>query len=66
MHKSNYIFTEGTTKFCTPEQATKRYHLTRQVIVEIAKEGGALLKIGRSTRIDVDALDRYLRKEYTI
>lgn len=66
MHKATYVFTEGTTKFCTPEQATKRYHLTRQVIVEKAKEGNALLKIGRSTRIDVDALDRYLREEYTI
>lgn len=49
----------------TMEQAKERYSLCYQTIMKLAKESGALIKIGKSTRFNRQKLDEYITREYT-
>lgn len=54
----------NNARFVTPEMAKRRYNLCRENIIKLAKESGALVKYGRSVRVDVEKMDAYLINEY--
>ena len=45
------------TKLITYEQASERYQLGRTSLIRIANECGAIRKIGRSVRLNLDVMD---------
>ena len=47
-------------RFVKHPQAMKRYSMCRNSIDKIAREAGALIKIGRSVFIDIEKLDDYM------
>lgn len=53
-----------TAQFLTLPQAQKRMNLCRGTVQALAEESGALLRIGRSVRVDISRLETYVRKEY--
>ena len=61
MHKRQYSnkITEKT-KYITFEQGTERYSLGRTTLMKIAKENGALCKIGKSSRLKLDKMDEIM------
>lgn len=60
MHKSN--FSSEITKLATVPQAMERYKLSRNQMMKFAKSENALIRFGRSVRIDVCVLDEAIRK----
>ena len=63
MNKPQYLNEEAP--FITVEMAKSRYNLCKEKIVQLAKESGALIRYGRTTRVNVKKLDDYFIKEYT-
>jgi hypothetical protein len=49
-------------RFLTVKMASERYNICPNLIRSTARDGGALLKIGKSVRIDTEKLDKYLDK----
>lgn len=45
------------TRYITYEQASERYQLGRSSLIKIANECGAIRKIGRSVRLNLDVMD---------
>lgn len=45
------------TKYITFEKASERYQLGRTSLIRIANECGAIRKIGRSVRLNLDVMD---------
>ena len=45
------------TKLITYEQASERYQLGRSSLIKIANECGAIRKIGRSVRLNLEVMD---------
>lgn len=56
MKKSN--FNDIITKLATVEQAKERYKLSRNKLIEIAKNENAVRRFGKAVRIDVNVLDK--------
>ena len=50
----------GEVLLITYKQAMKRYSLGLSTVIELAKESNALIKIGKSARINVQKMDDYL------
>ena len=65
MRKSNKQITENSL-LITPALAAERYNLNRGSVVQLAKQGGAFLKIGKNARIDIRKMDDYIREQYTV
>ena len=61
MHKPSY--SNEITKLATVKQAIERYKLGRTALVDYATKVGALRKIGRSVRIDIEVFDKALESE---
>lgn len=51
-------------RFVTTDIARERYNLCREKLIKLAREAGALIKYGRTVRIDVEKLDSYFVREY--
>lgn len=51
--------------FITAEQAVRRYNMSREKIVALAKEADASIKYGNIKRYDKAKIDAYLAKEYS-
>lgn len=58
MNKPKY--TNTITKYATVNMATERYKLSKALIIMLAKKYHALIRIGRSVRIDIEKLDKAL------
>ena len=57
MHNENYTKGKDVTKLGTLEEATARYRLGATTVRKVAKELGALYKIGRVVRVDIPKMD---------
>lgn len=44
----------------TVNQAKERYKLSRNLLLKIAEDNGAVRRIGRTVRIDVPAMDKVI------
>ena len=55
-----------SARYITVDQATKYYNFSRNTIYKLAKESGALIKYGRTSRVDTFTVDNYLSKEYGV
>ena len=49
-------------KFIRPKEATRIYSLSRTFVEEIARESGAMYKIGKVVLINVKAFEDYLEQ----
>ena len=49
-------------KFIRPKEATRIYSLSRTFIEQIARESGAMYKIGKVVLINVKVFDEYLER----
>ena len=58
MNKPNY--TASITKYATVKMATERYKLSKASVIKMAKKHHALIRIGRSVRIDIEKLEKAL------
>lgn len=56
MNKAGY--SNNVSKLATVEQAVERYKLGRTKLMQVAEVNGAVRRIGRSVRIDVEVLDK--------
>ena len=65
MRKTNRQITENSL-LITPAMASERYNLNRGSVVQLAKQGGAFLKIGKNARIDIRKMDDYIHEQYTV
>lgn len=62
MQKST--FNELLTKLATVQQARERYKLSRNSLMKIATEAGAIRRFGRSVRIDIETLDKAVNENF--
>ena len=51
-------------KFLPPDIAKDHFNLSRNLLMKIASEAGAVFKYGRTVRIDIEQLERYYRNNY--
>ena len=58
MKTANYSWEVG--KLATLPMVKERYKLGRDALIRIATESGAIRKIGRSLRFDVQKMDAYI------
>lgn len=56
MNKHSY--SNNVSKLATVEQAKDRYKLSRNLLMQIAEDNGAVRRFGRSVRIDIPAMDK--------
>lgn len=47
-------------------EATRNYQLDRRIIIEVAKECGALYKINTITLIEMDTFEPYFREKFLV
>lgn len=59
MNKASY--SDDISKLATVNQARERYKLSRNLLLKIAEDNGAVRRIGRAVRIDVPAMDKAIR-----
>ena len=52
-------------RLITTDMAVRRYNLNRNKILEIGRASGALLKIGKLSRFDVEKMDKYMLETYS-
>ena len=55
MNKPKY--SNNVVKLATMEQARERYKLSRNLLLKIAEDNGAVRRIGRTVRIDIPRMD---------
>ena len=66
MHKASISRSENIeVKYMKTDQAMKRYSMCRNSLDSTAREAGALIKLGRSVFIDVQAMDKYMTGHVT-
>ena len=53
-------FTERITKLATVEQAKDRYKISRLTLMKHAEKCGAVVRFGKSVRINVDKMDAWV------
>lgn len=58
MNKKSY--SNDIVKLATVEQARERYKLSRNLLIKIAEDNGAVRRIGRTVRIDIPLMDKAL------
>lgn len=61
MNKSK--FSDNVTKLATIKQAQERYKICRGTLVKYAEKNGAIVRFGRSVRIDIEKMDAALSNE---
>ena len=61
MNKSQ--FSDNVTKLATVKQAQERYKICRGALVKYAEQYGAIVRFGRSVRIDIEKMDKALSGE---
>lgn len=59
MYKANYDLND-ITKLATADEARMRYRVSRQTLMKIATEAGAVRRFGKAVRIDVTVLDKFI------
>lgn len=47
-------------------EATRNYQLDRRILIEVAKECGALYKINTVTLIEMDTFEPYFKKKFQV
>lgn len=60
MNKAN--FSNEVIKLATVKQATERYKLGRNSLMELADRENAVRRFGRSVRIDIEVLDKAIEQ----
>lgn len=55
MNKPKY--SNDVVKLATVEQARERYKLSRNLLIKIAEDNGAVRRFGRAVRIDIPIMD---------
>lgn len=50
--------------FITVDMACKKTNFSRYTIMKIANEAGAIIRVGRSVRVDWDKLHKYMSVVY--
>ena len=53
-------------KQATVEMMQEEYKYSKGLIIRIAKEANAIIRVGRTTRIDVEKFDKVLAEKYTL
>ena len=61
MQKNN--FTNEITKLATVSQAQERYKISRYSLMKFAEDHGAVVRFGKSVRIDIEKMDASLSNE---
>lgn len=61
MNKNN--FSSEITKLMTCPQAMERYKISRLTLMTYAKKIGAVVRFGRSVRIDMEKFDAWVNAE---
>lgn len=56
MNKASY--SNNISKLATVNQAKERYKLSRNLLMQIAEDNGAVRRIGRTVRIDIPEMDK--------
>ena len=60
MNKASY--SNNISKLATVNQAKERYKLSRNLLMQIAEDNGAVRRIGRAVRIDIPEMDKATEK----
>lgn len=58
MNKRSY--SNDVVKLATIDQARERYKLSRNLLMKIAEDNGAVRRLGRAVRIDIPLMDKAL------
>lgn len=58
MNKNN--FSNDLSKLATIKQATERYKVSRLTLMKYAEQYNAVIRFGRSVRIDIEKFDKAL------
>ena len=53
-------------RYLSMKTATQRYNLCRNTLYKLAKDAGALYKIGRAVRVDSEKLDKFLEENMAV
>ena len=64
MNKPQY--TNKPKKLATVQMMQEEYKYGKNLIYQIAKEANAIIRVGRTTRIDVEKFDKVLAEKYTV
>lgn len=59
----NMQYSDEITKMATVPQAIERYKISRKTLMKYAEKYNALVKFGRSVRIDTERFDAGLNNE---
>lgn len=60
MNKASY--SNNISKLATVNQARERYKLSRNLLMKIAEDNGAVYRIGRTVRLDIPKLDKAIEQ----
>ncbi len=53
-------------KQATVQMMQEEYKYSRGMVLKIAEEANAIIRVGRTTRIDVEKFDKVLAEKYTV
>lgn len=56
----NHSFSTELSKLSTVPQAEERYKISRKTLMKHASEIGAVVRFGKSVRINIDKMDAYV------
>ncbi len=56
-------FSDQVIKLATVPQAQQRYKISRRTLMKYAEQYNAIVRFGRSVRIDVEQFDKAMRGE---
>ena len=55
-------FSDGISKLATVPQAVDRYKISRLTLMKYADKCGAVVRFGRSVRINIEKMDSFVDK----
>lgn len=61
MQKNN--FSTEISKLATVPQAIDRYKISRLTLMKYAEKGGAVVRFGKSVRINIDKMDAFVDQQ---
>lgn len=60
MNKAKY--SDNVSKLATVQQAMERYKLSRNSLLKVGEDAGAIRRLRRAVRIDIQKMDEYIDK----
>lgn len=61
----NNGFTNDLSKLSTVPQATERYKISRKSLMKYAEIAGAVVRFGKSVRINIEKMDAFVDQQQT-